>query len=536
VTVQQFFGLIIRNIVILFLLVGLGLYAAVDQTSKMTPLYKGTATIFVATPPELGGVAGPSKIGELSSGNTFSQARVKSYASIVNNPVTLAGLKKDYEVKYSVQELVGKISAKEIPGTVLIEITAVDPSPALAAGLANWVALEFANTVGELELDTTLENINLIKVNLIKSAVIDTNPVSPRKFFNYFVGIFIGALLGFIYLLIRLSLDKKVKNQSDLDGIRLLGSIPFDKNAVKNPLLVSSDSYSPRTEAYRSLRAAVVHALSENKVKSVVITSCKPGDGKSTGALNLGYSLSTAGIKVLVVEADLRRPSFNSHLESLRVEDLGHRSAEVGLSELLNPKSANLTSKTIQNAIVHTTFENLHILPCRGVPDNPAELLEGPRMPFLIQALEEQYNLVIYDSPPALSVVDSLVLGRLIKQVFLIVHAGSTSKHSFITVKEAFQEVQSELTGVILNKVPKRKIGDEYGYSYYGYKHYRYSHSYKPDKVKPGKRGTLLSAESTAPVLIPATEEKEQSESSGNSVAARKEIISIRGVVKRLDS
>jgi capsular exopolysaccharide synthesis family protein len=371
---------------------------------------------------------------------------------------------------------------------------------------------------------------------LIKSAVIDTNPVSPRKFFNYFVGIFIGALLGFIYLLIRLSLDKKVKSQSDLDGIRLLGSIPYDKAAVKDPLLVSSDSYSPRTEAYRTLRASVVHELSEGNIKSVVITSCLPGDGKSTGALNLGYSLSTAGIKVLVVEADLRRPSFNSHLESIRVEDLGHISSGVGLSELLNPKGARLTSSVIQNAIIHTTLENFHILPCRGVPDNPAELLEGPRMPFLIQALEEQYDFVIYDSPPALSVVDSLVLGRLIKKVFLVVHAGSTSKHSYQVAKEAFQEVQSDLTGVIFNKVPKRRIGDEYGYSYSGYKYYRYSHSYKPDKVKPGKRGTLLSEESTAPVLISATQEKELSESAGISVGAKKEIARIRGGVKRLDS
>jgi capsular exopolysaccharide synthesis family protein len=221
--------------------------------------------------------------------------------------------------------------------------------------------------------------------------------------------------------------------------------------------------------------------MEQLKRKSFVVGSCLPNEGKSTGALNLGYSLSATGIKVLVVETDMRRPTFNNYGEFIGLKDIGSKSVENGLSQLLDPRTQNLNLSRIRKAIVQTNIENFDLLPCRSVPSNPTELIEGARMPYLIQSLEKEYDIVIYDSPPTLSVVDSLVLARLVKNVFLIVHAGHTSKRSFMSAKLAFQEVGVNIVGAVLNKIPRHKLGDEYGYSYSNYNYFRYSYGYNSE-------------------------------------------------------
>jgi capsular exopolysaccharide synthesis family protein len=223
----------------------------------------------------------------------------------------------------------------------------------------------------------------------------------------------------------------------------------------------------------------VIHQIANGTTNSVVISSCQPGEGKTTGALNLGISLAVAGLKVIVVETDMRRPTFKNYSPFLGKALANSESEGVGIAQLLDPHEGNLTSRKIKDAIIVTTLENLALLPCPRLPENPAELLEGARIRYLVQYLEKEYDIVLFDTPPSLAVIDSIALTRLIKNVYLIVHAGKTSKRDFLAAKESFRDIQVELSGVILNKVPKHKLGSDYGYSYSGYNYTRYSYTYK---------------------------------------------------------
>ena len=490
--ITRLINLILRNLLAIVILLSFGLASAVYVTSRATPIYGGISTIFVATPPEVSSIVGSSKIGDLTTGNTFGQARVKSYASIVNNPTTLENLIKKRGLRYSVEELTKKIQAREIPGTVLIQISAQDENPKVAKNIANWVALEFAETVRSLELSSNVSEDKLLKVNLIRTAFINYTPIYPRKLFNYVIGIFLGALLSVIYLLARHKFTQKVRNETNLDGIPLLGSIAFDPAASHSPLIVSTASFSQRFEAYRMVRAALVHELTKLPGKSFVITSCNPNEGKTTGAINIGYSLSLAGLKVIVVETDLRRPSFKDYKNILFSSPNELKSSYEGISALLELNRIKLTEKKFLDSILHSKIDNLDLLQCKKLPPNPSELLEGSKMPLLIQLLEKNYDVVLFDTPPVLSVVDALVLARLVKKVILITHAGKTSIQDFLTAKESLKLLNIDINGVVLNKVPKHKMGDEYGYSTKGYKYSSYSFLYNSDQVESTDKKTFI--------------------------------------------
>jgi len=484
-TIKELINAIKRHLIVIMFCLSAGVGLSIYQTSKIVPMYQGESTVFVSTPPTFGDLPGASRIGELSTGNNFSQSRVKSYASIVNNPFTVNNLIQKHKLKASVGEIAEKISAKEITGTVLIQILVIDKNPVFAANLANWVASEFANTVETLELNANTGSSQLIRVTLIKSSNPNFNPVSPRKLFNYFVGLFVGGLVACIYILIRRITGQKVKNESDLGDSHLFGVISYDEAAKDYPILTLSDTYSRRNEAYRTIRSMLIHKIEQSEVNSIVVTSCVPGEGKTTGSLNLGYSLSQAGFKVVVVETDMRRPTFKNYRDQLDISLKYSDRKDFGVAQLLNPKYGKCTSKEIKAAITPSRNENLFLLFCGNIPSNPTELLEGERMPFLNQYLNQNFDFVIYDSPPVLSVVDAVVLARIAKQVLLMIHAGVTPKSQYRSTLATLNEVSIPPMGVILNKVPKPKFGEEYGYSYSGYNYARYSYSYssQPKKV-----------------------------------------------------
>lgn len=480
---EDLLRLVRRRLTLILMLGTLGLSISVFQTSKIDPLYEATATVFVSTPPSLSevGQSTGNKLGELATGNNFTQARVKSYATIVNNASTLEPVISELDLPYGVQELAKQVSATTPSDTVLMYITAVNKDPVLAAQIANSVALNFSETVLNIELNSSLDLTQLIKLSVVRNAEPNFVPISPRKQFNYFFGLFAGLMFGLLISLFLKFLDKSIKSERDLGETPLFGVVAFDPSATATPLVSQLGTYAIRTEAFRLLRTNVLHTLDRKDKNCLAISSCFSGEGKTTTTLNLGLTIAKAGFSVVIVEADMRRPGL---LKYLKNSNLTITSAEVGLSTLLESESLSKGRRKIAKATTELSDSRLEIIFAGTIPDNPAELLGSESFVELIQYLKQKYDYVIVDTPPVLAVADASIVGRVTQEMLIVLHAGKTSKRNFEATREAMLGVGVNLTGVMLNKVPKHKAGEHYGYTYsdpqMGY--YRYSYVYDPNQ------------------------------------------------------
>ena len=492
---SDFLLLIRRRLALILILTSAGLAFSIYSTSKMTPMYSSTATIFVSTPPSISDplqVSG-NKLGDLATGNNFTQARVKSYATIINNVATLKPVVEELKLSGGPEALASRVSAVAPPNTVLMYVTAVDPNPVLASKIANSVANHFSETVLNIELNSISDKTKVIKLSVVQDAQPNFKPVSPRKNFNYLLGIFAGAMLALTIALILRYLDKSMKSEKDLGETQLLGVIAFDSLAIEKPLVPQLGAYSVRTEAFRIFRTNLLHMLDQVNSNCTALSSCFSGEGKTTATLNLGFTIAQAGFKVVIVEADMRRPGISKYLTGLIPN---FQKNKFGLSNLLIEKNSLSMKRKIHSATTLISKTNLSLILSGETPDNPSELLEGERFNELIDILCSTYDYVLIDTPPVLAVADATIISRFTENIVLLVHAGSTSKRNFEAAREAIRGVGVTLNGAILNKVPKHKAGDHYGYTYSdpmnGY--YRYSYDYKPEEPAQISKNPVKSA------------------------------------------
>jgi non-specific protein-tyrosine kinase len=447
----QYWRLIVQNRIVIGASTLVGLVIAGAITFTTTPLYESQAQIFVSTP------ASTLDISALATGSSFSQQRVKSYAQIINSPKTLEPVIERLNLKITPIELAKKINATAPLDTVLISLSVRDFQPARAALIANSVAEQFGVTVADLEL-YGIGVDSPVKVSTVEDAFPANSPISPNKAINFALGIVLGFAVGIGLCSVRKSLDNTVKNENDLDGSPLLAAIGFDENADEKPLITQIGRYAARTEAFRTLRTNLQFLNPDAHPQVIVMTSALPNEGKTTSSINLALSLAQAGAKVILVEADLRRPKVPLYLEMSSMSE--------GLSDLISGPTG------------------LKVLLSGMIPPNPSELLSSKKFEELIDMLRKQFEYVIIDCPPLLPVTDAAIVSAKADGCVLIVHAGATKKPHFIGSRDAIKAVGSNILGVIINKIPESSVEYEYGYRY-GYPRY-FGANYRPY----AKRGT----------------------------------------------
>jgi len=208
-------------------------------------------------------------------------------------------------------------------------------------------------------------------------------------------------------------------------------------------------------EAFRSLRTAVLLSFPERPPRLLLVTSGQPSDGKTATAINLAVALAQRGSKVVLVEADLRKPSASKVLRT---------SGSPGLSLFLSGAEQR------NGLVVPTSVPNLHFIPAGPNPPNPAELLSSGRMKQLLAELSQEYEHVVLDSPPLLSITDATVLSVLVDGVILVVRFGKTTREVVRHMRHMLASVNARVLGVVLNGVALNSVDYYYYYySYYGY-------------------------------------------------------------------
>ena len=328
------------------------------------------------------------------------------------------------------------------------------------------------------------------KVRILDPALV-AHKVKPDKKKDLLFGILIGLGLGIGYAFSREFLDNTVKAVEQLErkGLTVLGIIPDmhhqnGKSAVKRAqkpsvggtdfrrrLITYEDPKSPISESYRSLRTNINYASVDTKIKSLLVSSPQPGEGKSTTVANLAIAFAQLRKRTLLIDADLRKPVQHNVFDQNRGP---------GLSEYLVGEVEDF------NTIIHKTkVDFLSMVTAGGLPPNPSELLGSDRMSALVDQLEQEWDMVLFDSPPIVAVTDSSMISAEIDALVMVVKAGQTDRAAVDRALDTIQNVKSPLIGAILNGANPETLAGKYSY-YYSY-YNNYYHSDEEDKKKKKK-------------------------------------------------
>ncbi|MFJ7729667.1 CpsD/CapB family tyrosine-protein kinase [Neobacillus sp. NPDC097160] len=220
----------------------------------------------------------------------------------------------------------------------------------------------------------------------------------------------------------------------------------------KRTLITMMDSKSPISEQYRTIRTNIQYSTVDKNVRTLMVTSSGPGEGKSTTVANLAVTFAQQGKKVLLVDADMRKPTVHYTFNQTNT---------FGLTSVLTKQIP------LEEAIDETSVENLFVLTSGPIPPNPAELLSSKAMEQIFQKAEELYDIILFDTPPLLAVTDAQILASRCEGTILVVYSGRTEKDQMLKAKELLDSAQSKLLGVVLNH---KNIKDTNYYYYYGTK------------------------------------------------------------------
>lgn len=432
----------------LLALVGGG--AAYGLARSATPVYQARAQLFVSAADSSGGVS------SLYQASLFTQERVSSYAAIATTPSVLGPVITQLHLSTTPTALAKQISATSPVNTVLVNVSVNSTDPVQAASIANAVATQFATEVGQLETPAG-GGEPPVKVTVVQPAVVPTSPVSPRIKVDTALGLVTGLALGITVAMARELADTSVKRVEDtarLSGAPTLAVVPYDSSAAKAPLVTQTRGQSARSEAFRTLRTNLQFVDLDRPPRTVVVTSAVAEEGKTTTACNLAITLAQAGIRVALVEGDLRRP---------RVADYMGVEPSVGLTSVLIGRA------TLAQALQPWADPRLAVLASGPIPPNPAELLGSGHMIALLGELQGQADVVILDAPPLLPVTDAAILSRVTDGAVMVVRAGRTRRDQLAAAVASLAQVDARLLGTVLNMVPAKGpdgVGYGYGYGY----------------------------------------------------------------------
>jgi capsular exopolysaccharide synthesis family protein len=353
-----------------------------------------------------------------------------------------------------IETLVGSLE-KQLSGTPSGSATAQALQAQLQAALSNEGVVQ-----GQLE-QLTVGASSASGAQIVTGAKRPTSPSSPKTTRNIGLGFAAGVLLGLVAAVVVDNLDDSIRDKDDLEDVLegrgpVLGLIPTVEQwkNPEQPLLVSfSSPHSPPAEAYRSLRTALQFVLLDKRVKTLLVSSPLPGEGKSATAANLGVAIARAGQQVLLVSADLRRPRLERFL---------------GCEETIGLSSIALGATTLNEAVQPVLgVRGLWCLGTGPVSPEPSEFLSSRAVSEIMAGAADRFDLVIVDCAPILPVADALATVRWADGFVLVARSGQTRRRDLRRALELLDTADATVFGAVLNNVPDEALGYS-GYGYYG--------------------------------------------------------------------
>jgi succinoglycan biosynthesis transport protein ExoP len=333
------------------------------------------------------------------------------------------------------------------------------------------------------------------EVSIIEPAVPPDYPFNtPNNQMNVIVGSVMGLFLGLVLAFMRESFDTSIGTIEGVEEylkVPVLGVIPrFDENELKetaakelgqdvpgetldtfSKLVCLYDPKSVLSEGFRSLRTNIQFAITDHQIKSMLFTSAGLGEGKTTTIINLAITMAQDGKRVLLIDADLRRPIIHARLGLSR--EPGLSDALIGdrrWTDCVRSVTDLMLGTLGIDRVIHTPgLDNLNILTSGAIPQNPAEFLNSPRVSEMLAEMKKEYDMVLFDTPPILPIADAVMMSSRVDGVVLVYQVGRIGRNALRRAKFLLDHAQARVLGVVLTNV-RAEITPEYGYYRYEYR------------------------------------------------------------------
>ena len=436
-TVQDYLRILRERwlIVLIALLLGVGGGAAAYFVRP--PQYTASLQMYVSA--QTGGSAESA-----FSGAQLSAQRVKSYTELASSPRIASEVIAQLNLDKSEQQLSSQITAASSENSIVIHVAVTDIVPTRAAAIANAVGTALTRLVDELERPQSPSGISPVVVRVVQPAPVPTTASSTSLTRLLALGLLVGLALGVAAAIVRNAMDTSIKTIEQLReaaGAPNLGEIAYDSQAPKRPLIVHDEPHSPRAEAFRQLRTNVQFVDAGNPHKVLLVTSARPSEGKTTTLANLAIALASAGSRILIIDADLRRP---------KVAEIFGLDSAVGLTTVLTGRVP--TGQAIQQ----WGGGSIDLLASGVLPPNPSELLASPHMRALLADVRGRYDLVLIDTPPLLPVTDAATIAPATDGAIFVCRVQETSRIQVETATEALRAVDAPIRGTVLTMVSRK--------------------------------------------------------------------------------
>jgi capsular exopolysaccharide synthesis family protein len=434
----------------------LGMAGAVGVVQLSTPQYASKVTLFVSAGTSTDASAALDR-------NQLSVQRMQTYVQLATSESIAQDVAQHLKLDLTRDELVDKLAASAEPDTILLTVTVTDADPQLAADIANVLADRFISRVEEFEQPPAAQleppvgaapgapvvpGEPVVSARVLEQAVPSASPVSPRPLLTVALGALLGLLAGIALAVLRQALAPSITNRrqlADVAGAPVLGVVGRHRGHSQNPLVVRDDPRGSWAEAFRRLRANLQFVDVDRAYKIVMLTSPSSRDGTTTVLCDLACAMAETGQRVLVVEADLRRP---------RTADCFGVAQTVGLTNIL-------ASRARVEDVVQRANGGVDIVTSGPIPPNPGALLASSQMARFLTEVRPQYDVVLVDAAPVLPVADATVLAPLVDAVVLVVRLG-TPAHRVEAARDTLQVVSTRLLGTVLTMARGRAgRGDE---------------------------------------------------------------------------
>jgi len=475
-TILEFFRTTRANLWLLIIGIIVGAAAGFGYASLQPKVYAASSSGYVTV--------GESGTVDVLSGSTAAKERARSYAAIVSSEAVAQKIKQNTpELSLSTGQIRSSLTATAGDNAALITVSAQASSPKNAQLLANSALQATADYIKEIEQNpgnaqalvngdsnaaaTPPANSNTVRVIPLNNASVNPPLVSPNYQQNTLIGAVIGLVVVYTAIFLRRALDQRIRTRDDATkatGASILGVLPVSEDLNEENIVNGDTDDHIAQESIRQLRTNLRFVNVDTPPRSFIVTSAVPGEGKSTVSLSLARSLADAGSPVILIDADLPPPPVAKKLKL---------DAKVGLTQVLAGQVE------IANAVHQLGDSNLFVLPAGRIPPNPSELLGSDKMRQLIKELSEEF-IVVVDVPPLLPVTDASLLSHSVDGVILVGSIGRSHREQMTEASSILKKVNANLFGLVLNRAPRKGLGNSYygfgyastyvGYAtYYGY-------------------------------------------------------------------
>lgn len=390
---------------------------------------------------------------DLNQGANYTLLQLASFASLATQPIVLDQVIRDLGLPETSRDLAKQIQVTTSADTVILDIRVDADTPEQAARIANKVNTVLGQVVRSVSPQSSDASgaTSTIQATVVSEAAPPTDPSGPQTTRNTLIALFAGLLLGLLLAIARDKMDTRVLGPDDLpESLSVLGPVSVSKHASE-PASWGLDEDSARMpQDFVRIQANLRFASVDSPVRSLLVTSGIPGEGKSTVAVGLALAVAETGARTLLIDSDLRRPKLGRYLDL---------ESSVGLADVL------VGGVGFDEVVQEWGTRGLKVLTAGTTPPNPKLLLDSHAMSDFLAQAEERFDVVVVDSPPLLAVVDPLTLTDKVDAVLLVIGRGRIRKGQLAEAVGSLAAAKANLLGVVLNRMPlPRDRAEKYGY------------------------------------------------------------------------